>query len=272
MNLFKCASGREVLLTYLNSMPNRGHGEMGKIAKRLNVSTTWISQVAAGKKLFTSEQANEFADYLKLTNLETDFVLTLIQIERAGTPKLRSFWGEKISQIKRQAADLSKRVTSEQSLSDSSRAIYYSSAQFSAVRAFLSVGSSGKTLPEVVSRFQISRARAAEILDFLIGCGLCRKHNDSYLVGPQKLHLEQSSPFSTRHHSNWRVRALKKAENLSPDELMYTGLVSLSYSDFEKLRGEMLDFVQKFLRTVHDSPAEDTACFNLDFFWIDRRE
>jgi hypothetical protein len=52
---------------------------------------------------------------------------------------------------------------------------------------------------------------------------------------------------------------------------MYTAPVSLSRADFRALREEMVQFVQKFLKKVHASPAEEIACLNLDFFWIKRR-
>jgi len=49
---------------------------------------------------------------------------------------------------------------------------------------------------------------------------------------------------------------------------MYTVNVSLSKKDFDSLREEMVQFTEKFLKTVYLSPAEDIACFNIDFFWL----
>ena len=50
--------------------------------------------------------------------------------------------------------------------------------------------------------------------------------------------------------------------------ILFTSPVSLSKEDFIALREEMTQFIKNFLEKIKDSPAEDIACFNLDFFWI----
>jgi hypothetical protein len=87
-------------------------------------------------------------------------------------------------------------------------------------------------------------------------------------MGPQKIHLEKSSPHLQRFQTDWRMRAVSRGEDLADNELLFTGPVSLSRNDFEKLREEMVSFIKRFLDTVHASPAEEIACMNLDFFWI----
>ncbi|MGZ3695024.1 MAG: DUF4423 domain-containing protein, partial [Bdellovibrionota bacterium] len=113
------------------------------------------------------------------------------------------------------------------------------------------------------------RARTASLLKFLTENGLCIERNSRYMMGLQKTHLERNSPHLPRHHSNWRLRAIERSEQLSDEELLYTAPVSLSKKDFQELREEMVAFVQKFLDKVHASPAEEVACFNMDFFWVE---
>ena len=71
-----------------------------------------------------------------------------------------------------------------------------------------------------------------------------------------------------KHHANWRIKAIEASEMLEEEELMYTAQVSLSKKDFAILREEMATFIKTFLDRVHASPAEEIACFNLDWFWI----
>lgn len=94
------------------------------------------------------------------------------------------------------------------------------------------------------------------------------KKNENYFLGVQKTHLEYDSLHLIRHYNHWRLRSLVHSENLLESELMYTALVSLSRKDFDTLREEMTVFIKNFLDRVHESPAEEIACFNLDFFWI----
>ena len=104
-------------------------------------------------------------------------------------------------------------------------------------------------------------------MEFLVATGFCIRKNDQFLMGTQKTHVESDSPNMIHHHTNWRIQAMAECKNLAKNELMLTAPISLSASDFENLREQMLKFIEDFLKTVHDSTAEDIACFNLDFFF-----
>ncbi len=92
--------------------------------------------------------------------------------------------------------------------------------------------------------------------------------NGVFSSGPVATHLEKKSPLLVKHHTNWRLKAIQYAEQLSDQELMYSANISVSRKDFERIREELMTTIQKFIGIVKDSPAEDIAQFNLDFFWI----
>ncbi|HRO67840.1 MAG TPA: hypothetical protein PL182_09780, partial [Pseudobdellovibrionaceae bacterium] len=71
-----------------------------------------------------------------------------------------------------------------------------------------------------------------------------------------------------KHHQNWRVQALLKAEALGEDELMFTSPMTLSKKDFEEFKIELSDLIQRFSARVKESPSEEVGCFNLDWFWL----
>ena len=62
-------------------------------------------------------------------------------------------------------------------------------------------------------------------------------------------------------------KAIEASENLSDEELIYTANFSVSKRDFNLLREEMAQVIQRFLIAVEKTNAEDIAQFNLDFFW-----
>lgn len=270
MNVFQQKGLRALLKQYIQQLPKRGRGEVSRIARHLRVSTTLVSQVLSGEKLFTVEQARALAPFLGFGELESAYLVYLVLWERAGTEELRAFWQEKLEELRERSLRVASRVSTDRKLSDTERAVFYSSALYSAVRLWCSTGKDGKTLDEICRRFGLSRAKAAAILRFLTEVGLAEERGGRFFLGAQKTHLEEGSPFLLRHHSNWRMRAVAGAEELSPEELMYTAPVSLSRQDFARLREEMLAFIKTFLARVHASPAEEVACLNLDFFWVRR--
>lgn len=268
MQVINLDSSKDIIKAYILTRPKNGRGEITRLGQYLKVSTTLISQVLAGQKTLTIEQAFLFVSYAGLGNLEADYFLFLIQLERAGNEELKQYWKKKITEIKLQGLKLANRVNVSKQLTDTEKAIFYSNGLYSAMRLYASVGGKGKSLEEIAERFSVSRAKCSEMLNFLVGSGLCLKENEKYFMGSQKTHLEEGSPFLVRHHANWRMRSIRQSEDLTKEELMYTAPVSLSREDFQNLREQMVGFIQTFLKQVHASKEEEVACLNLDFFWV----
>lgn len=259
---------REFLRDYISQLPKKGRGEISKISQALSVSPTLISQVLTGDKQLSPEQCFKLSEYLGLSPPEADYFLILLQEDRAGTKELKEYYQKKSAALKVEGLKISNRVIAKKNLSEEEKSIFYSSPLFSAIRLFTSTSDQGKNLDEISSRFDLPRSKAASFLQFLTESGLVVEENGKYKMGPQSTHLESASRHFQKHHSNWRLRSAQYCENLAETELMYTAPVSISEKDFEILREEMVDFIKNFLKRVHASPAEEIACFNLDWFWI----
>jgi uncharacterized protein (TIGR02147 family) len=268
MSIFKFTDSRRFLRSYLAGLPKKGRGEARQLAQHLRVSTTLVSQVLAEQKSFTAEQAQRVITYLGLSEVEADYFMHLIQVERSGSAEVKKYWLGKLQEIRERGRKLPNLVKFDRVLNEQERSVFYSAPIYSAIRLFTSLNAKGKSVGDVAQRFQIPLARATEILRFLAETGLCVQHADRYQVGPQSTHLEPGSPHLLKHHNHWRVRAMRRCEDLSEKELMYTAPISISEADFALLRESMIDFIKGFLQTVKHSPAEELACFNLDFFWL----
>lgn len=268
MSVFENDDYRVYLKDYLRSLPKEGHGQARKIAAHLGVSSTYVSQVLSGQKSLNLEQAELLTEFLGLRGLEADCFLFLVERDRAGTTRLQKYWSEKIEKLRDQSKQLANRVEAQRVLTDEDKAVFYSNALFSAIHLFTSTGKSGRTFEEIIRRFELTRAKAAQIIEFLKSRDLVLENDGLLSMGGQSTHVGADSPHLLKHHSNWRLRAIGASESLTAQELMYTTNVSLSKKDFEILREEMVVFIKDFLKTVHASPAEEVACFNLDFFWV----
>lgn len=265
MTVFQTEDYRDFLKAYVAALPKNGRGELSKIARAIGVHQTLLSLVLGGERDLTLEQAHDLANYLSLTELESEYFSLLVQFARAGNPRYKSALRGKIEKIRADSMRISKRVNHGKVLSDQQRAIHYSSWIYSAVRLFASTEDDGKSLEQVQERFHLTRQRALEILSFLGSCELVLKVGESYRMGKQRTFLEHGSPHLLKHHSNWRIKVLQQADQVSENELMFTSPVSLSKKDFVILREKTAGFITEFLKTVDASPAEELACLNIDF-------
>jgi uncharacterized protein (TIGR02147 family) len=270
MSIFSFDGYRPYLKDYLLKLPKKGHGELTKIAKVLGVHSTLLSLILSGERDLTLEQAFNLALYLELTDIESDFLSLLVQLSRAGNHRYKAKLKHKIEVLRSEANKISNRFEHEKTLTEEQRSVFYSTWLYSAIRLYTSTREKGVTLEEVTQKFSLDRKRTLGILNFLVSTGLLCEESDHYKMGVQRTFIEQGSPHLTKHHSNWRVKAIQKSDHLSDQELMFTSPVSISKQDFGKIRESLAELLKSVSSTVKESTAEDIACLNIDFFWIDK--
>jgi uncharacterized protein (TIGR02147 family) len=266
-SIFGGLESRAWIRTHLKSLPNQGRGQLTRLAAHLRVNTTLVSQVMSGSRHFSDEQALEVAEFFGLIGVEQEYFVLLIQQEKAGSAKLRTYIADKLKDLKATALELKNRVQMERSLTDEERTRFYSSWLYSAVRLYCSLGE-GKTLEEVCNKFGLERIRAQEIVQFLVGTGLCVQAKGLYKLGTQSTFIEQSSPHYLKHLTNWRLKAVEAADQSKPENFLVTAPMSLSEADFEHVREKLLKTLKETLATVKDSREETLACLNIDFFRV----
>src|ERR1039457_3217815 len=89
MKLFEFDNYKEFVRKKLRGTTNKGHGQYSRIAEHLSIHTSMVSQVFGGEKHLTFEQACGICNYFGFTELETDYFIALVQLDRAGTPEAR---------------------------------------------------------------------------------------------------------------------------------------------------------------------------------------
>lgn len=269
--IFDFSNYRSFLKDFLKKKGSQKHGQIAKMANAIGVQPTLMSMVLAGKRDLSNEQSLELAHYLELAPLEKEYLILLVQHERAGSFRLKSYLKEKLEKIKSDAINTENRFGHEKVLSDQEQAVFYSSWLYSAIRLFCSTDNKGKTLDEICLKFSLPRPQAYNIVSFLKSAGLIVEEKDRLKLGVSRTFLNKNSVHISRNHLNWRMRALQNLEFMQDQEMMFTAPFSISISDFEKLRLQMAELIQNFLSLVKDSPAEEVACLNIDLFYVNPR-
>lgn len=266
-SIFEFEDYRRFLRVYIRSLPKRGHGEIARLAQHLNLYPAHMSQILAGDKTLTLEHGHELASYLGLSSLETDFLVLLIEKDRAGSHNLKKYFESKLSLLRQESTKLAKRIATDSALDDTAKAVFYSSSVYSAIRLLTSI-EEFQEVDRIAARMQMTRAQTTKVLRFLVEKNLCVEANGRFSMGPQRTHLEQGSPFVSRHHTNWRVKSLSVMESLREDELMFTAPLTIGRSDFAALREKIILLIKELSERVKDSKAESLFCLNIDLFEV----
>jgi uncharacterized protein (TIGR02147 family) len=263
MSIFNHLNYKDFLKELLAGMPKAGHGQMRQLSQHLKVHTTLMSQIMNGPKHFTLEQACAVSTFFAMTHLESDYFLTLVEWERAGTKLLKDRLMLRIDDIKTKATSLDARLTKDIVLSEQIKAEFYSNWYYSGIRLMTSIDQYN-TPTTIATRLDLPKTLVVQILDFLLSSGLVVSEHSKYSMGPSRTHLSSDSPFQVNHHRSWRLKNLARAQMLGPDELMYTAPFTVSKQDANHIRNDLLAIIEKVTNTVINSEAEEGFCLGID--------
>jgi len=269
MELWGFQNYKSYLLSAFNA-PESPRGARTRLAHHLGVQTAYVSQVLNGHPNFSLEQGLKAAEFLRLSSVEKDYFILLIEKERAGTQELQLYFDQKCEKMIQEQSRIKNRLTPDSTLDDKTREHYYSQWQYSALHVLASIPSA--QTPEVMTKMlRLPFEKIQEALDFLQEVGLLSKEGTRYKIGPMRLHLPDDSPSVIKHHMNWRLEAMKSLErNESQSHLHYSSVMTLSQKDAQKIKGMLLEMISKAEAVMLPSPEEKLVALCLD--WFDYKE
>jgi uncharacterized protein (TIGR02147 family) len=264
-DLFDYEDYRKYLGDYLKNLPNEGYGQLAKIARAISLNPSTLTLVLQGQKDFTPEQANDLCEHLEMTELETEYLMSLVALARAGKSNLRSRLNKQLAKLRKHSKELKNRIPPKAELTEEAKALFYSQWYYSGTRLLTSIPEFD-TPEKIAERLGLPRATVKRVLEFLVSTGLCVHDRGHYRMGPQSTHLEANSPLIARHHQNWRLKAIEHADKVTNEELLFTSPVSISKSSIPEVRKVLISAIEDCFKIIDPAPCEEMACLNIDWF------
>lgn len=265
MIVFQFDDYKEAFLNWVAETPKGGHGQFRKLSQALNVSSVFITQVFRGDRDLSLDQAFETALFMRLSGLEIDYFVLLVQERRAGGHRLKSWLAKKRREIRAQARELKRQLPQDAELSGEAQSEFYSHWHYSAIRLLTSIPGY-ETADKISERLHIPSERVHQILNFLSEHRLIVPIKIGWKMGPQATHLEAGSPFILSRQVQWRTKGFEAMAQFAPEHLFYTGPMSLDEKTFLEIRELLAQALKKSLDRVRDSKSELLACLNIDWF------
>jgi len=265
LNIWKFDSYQDFMKAYLKTLPSNGRGYAVKISNALKIHPTLLSQIMQGHRDLTLEQASLFCDYVELSEKEGDIFMKLVELSRAGNQSLKTRLKRQLEDLRAHYQEVKAHIPdSAKELTEEEKSIFYSSWQYSAFRMKCSL-QEPRSLAQMANELNTTLERAQTISAFLLKTGLIKERNNRWVLGPSNTHIKAESPWSTRHHLNWRARNLGEVENVGSEELCFTAPFSCSAKDLKKIREVLLAAVKETSSTVKQTKPENvyTLCIDL---------
>jgi uncharacterized protein (TIGR02147 family) len=265
LSIFEFTNYCEYLSAWIESQGNKSHGIKGQIAKSLNVSSSFISQVLKSEKTFTSDQTSDLSDFLGLTEMESDYLHLMVELSRSGSHRYKEKLQRKIKKFQDQSKQIGNRVPRNKELTNEQKSIYYSSWLYTGIRNLTALADC-KNINSLSKYLNIEPSVINQIVRFLIENGLCIDNSGKITYGPASIHIDKESPFVNKHHQNWRIKSIQQMDLKKENDLFFTGPMSLSQEAFDEILKLLPTVIQAVMKISGPSTSEVVACLNIDWF------
>lgn len=267
ISVFNFKDYRAFIRARFKEMPKGGYGQSLKLAEALGVHTTLVSQVLKGDKSFTLEQASQACDFFGLSEMETDCLLLLVQLDRSGSASLKRNIQRQLEGIRSRAQDQAKRLPATGKLTEEQSAIFYSDWAYSALRQMTAI-KGFSTIAAIADHFGLTHRRTREIFEFLLAARLCKEEKGVLKIGPSSTQIDSKSAWVRINHLNWRQKSIESLNREGHAKIHSTTPMTLSREDAEVIREMIIKFLESIDKVVDPSPSETLRCLNVDWFEV----
>lgn len=263
--IFDYENYKQYINERIDNSPAKGRGIKLKMATYLNCQTAYISRVLNGETDFSLEQGVKLNSFFEHSPEESRFFILLLQIERAGTKELKDFFHLDIQDILAKRSDLKNRINIKNSLKKVDQQIYYSNWLYTCIHMMVAVPEF-QTQQAISKQLNIPKEKIQEVLTFLEETGIIVKNGQRFEVGVTKIHLSKESSHIQRHHTNWRMQAIKSIDMNYARDLHYSTIVSMSVEDIPRIKEILIKSIEECRAIIRDSKEEKIQTICIDFF------
>lgn len=240
-------------------------GQLTSAAKALGCQRSYLSRVISDKLQITSDHAFNLARFWHLQPDERNYFQTLVELERSSDRHYQDFLKKQLIELKKRHESIQERTNRTDLKNQFNDLNYFSSWIYSAIH-FLTCIPDFQTVPAIASRLNLSEMVVLNYLTQLEEHNCVEKNGNSWIYKSGEFHIPKNSPLVVLHHQNWRFKAVLDTHNFDSNGVHYTGVHTLSKSDFQRLKELLLNFISEAATITGPSKPEEAIAMTLDLF------
>ncbi len=265
LSLFHFNDYKKYLKTYIDKSPSRGI--IKDLAIAANVHRPYLSKVLNSHIHLLPDQLYGICNYIKLMEVESEFLLLLLERDRSNKSNYKKFIERKINLMRKSEEEKVKGYGRDSILNnlDEDMWIYYSHWLYPMIHVAVSIPHL-QTIENLSKFFELRQERIVQILTQLLKMGLIKKEKNlwSWLRG--SWHTSQSDPRTLLIHRQLRDLSHNNFQEYPKDGLYFSVAQSISENDFNELHKSLVHWIDQFNKTAAPSKPEVPVVFCCDFF------
>jgi uncharacterized protein (TIGR02147 family) len=259
MNLFEYTDYKAFIQLRLE------RGAQKKFAQFLRCQPAFLSQVLRGKPHLSLEQGILATDYFQMNKPEAEYFMLALQLGRAGSLRLKSFFKLRMDQLRESHQRVDTKIGTFEILDELSKATFYSSWKYAMIHVLLTVPTQNQ-IELLKSKTRLSEKEILYVIDFLQSTGLIEKHSGKWRPTKRRIHISPEESLVGTHHRNFRALTMRELEDSKRDSLHFSSTMALSLKDTQKIKEILLEVIAKTESILKPSPEETSRVFCIDFF------
>jgi uncharacterized protein (TIGR02147 family) len=266
MDVFSHKSYRALLKDWLTH--KAGRGGQKRLADAAGCLPSYLSQVLSGAAELTPDQAYGMTVVMELDKEQADFMMRLVQRDRASSRLYRDHLTRGLEETSRKKQQLSEKLSPARVISGEDQARYYAAWYYPAIHTLASIPEF-QTAKALEQRLNLGRDVMARALEDLERMELIRRDGARVIALAKNIHAASTSALNFSYHTVWRAIANQKMqEQPAGRNVHYTALYGLSKADAQILKSMMTDFIQRTREVVAPSVEETAVCLTCDIFEV----
>ncbi len=261
-NLFQSTDYRSFLDSRLQE-----RGKRKKLCEFIPCQTTFFSNVMAGSANLSLEHAMRVAEFLNLNEKESHYFMLLVQLGKAGSKKLETYYLNQIKALQVDQNKISSKIASHETIAIQDQVQFYNSWIYVAIHILCAV-EEFQSRQALRDYFHLPAKEIDPLIDFMIKNGIITETSGRLKQGSARVHLPKGSPFLMKHHSNWRMKSIQSLDHEREQDLHYTLVMSLSKKDVERMKQIIFEAITRTDQLLKETGDEIVYAMNVDWFQV----
>ncbi len=257
--------------SYLNDLvygPTAKRGRQAELAKAMNCQAAYLSQVLKAKADLTEEHVLRLARHLALSDLETEYLMTLLRKGRASAQDLSDYLEKRRAQLLKESQELKSRIEADVlKLDDAVHARYFTNWVPSTVHIATS-SPRYQTVKALSERLGLPEKNLVETLQFLESIGFVKRDNNKWIFAGGSIHLPRESVFHVPHQLVHRQQVLRSFAAIDEADLHFSSVFTINPNDYEALKKLLVATIQKMQKSISASGSDELYCLSADLFKV----
>lgn len=244
----------------------RKRGRMKELSDAMRCHPSYVSQVIRGLSYLSVEQAVRLGHHLTLPSLEFEYLVALVERDRAGCRQSRRYFETKLEGLKDQRKNLHNRWAISTLPHEKAELLFFSNWLLQAVHGLCQIAPQ-LSERDLAVRLQVPQASMSKVIANLEMMGLLRRQDGKWIVSEHQFGLKRGSALSDQYHTTWRLKsieALMTRGSESGQFLSSTAMISAEVA--KEIESELFQFLDRIRSKIMASKSEGIYCLNLDFF------